>query len=141
MKLHFPGGKELPNAANGAWGKQVTDDADSSRIATVVDGNTATAQRIHQAAAQWPQANPEDFEHTGKRMYVDRASGVAYKRVHGAPLLSVGSDANRGITCFLVQGEELVFLQRADFNGALTVYHGEVIGMQVRTFVAGSGLL
>ena len=113
MKLHFPGGKELPNAANGAWGKQITDDADSSRIATVVDGNTATRGQIHQAAAQWPQGRSEDFEPVGKRMYVDRASGVSYKRVHGAPLLSVGSDANRGIVCFFIQGEELVFLQRA----------------------------
>jgi hypothetical protein len=141
MKLHFPGGKELPTAANGAWGKQVTDNADSSRIATVDDGNGATAERIHQAAAKWPQANPEDFERTGPRSYVDRASGVAYKRVHGAPLLSVGSDANRGITCFLVANEQLVFLQPADYDGRLRIHHGEVVGMQVPTFVAGSPLL
>ena len=141
MKLYFAGGKELPNAANGSWGMAVKDDADRSRIATVGDGNTATAGQIHQAAAQWPQASAEDFEHTGKRTYVDRASGVAYKRVHGAPLLSVGSDANRGITCFFVANEELVFLQPAAYDPALTTWHGPVVGMQVTTHDGGSALL
>ena len=141
MTLHFPGGKELSNAANGAWGKQITDDVDNSRIAEVNDGNTATREQIHQAAAQWPQANPSDFEHTGKRMYVDRASGVEYRRVHGAPLLSVGSDANRGITCFFVANEELVFLQPAAYDPALTTWHGPVVGMQVTTHDGGSALL
>ena len=113
----------------------------NSRVAVVVDGNGATAERIHQAAAQWPQANPADFEATGKRMYTDKASGVSYKRVHGAPLLSVGSDANRGIVCFFVENGEIVFLQRADFNAALTVNHGAVVGRQITMPVVGSPLL
>ena len=141
MKLHFPGGKELSNAANGASGKQITDDTDSSRVAVVGDGNTATREQIQQAAAQWPEASATDFERTGKRMYVDRASGVAYKRVHGAPLLSIGSDANRGISCFLVQDGELVFLQPADFNAALTVNHGGVVGVQLPTMHDGGSAL
>ena len=143
MKLHFPSGKELSNAYGGAWGREVkAEGGDSDIIAAVDDGNTATPARIQQAARQWPQARPEDFERVGRNGFRDLASGTEYKVVPGAVLLGVGSEAVRNISTFFVSDGRLTFLRRADIDPVLTVYHGEVIGREVTpTHAVGSGLL
>lgn len=142
--MKFPSGRKLiEQSYGGAWGREVkADDDGSGRLATVDDGNTATPQRIQQAARQWPQARPEDFEQVGKRLYRDKASGVEYASVGGAVLLGIGSEAVRNISTFFVSGGRLTFLRRADIDPVLTVYHGEVIGREITpTHSVGSGLL
>ena len=139
MKLHFPGGKELPIAANGAWGEEVkADGGRADRAGVVDDGNVAWPERVIDARRHWPEARAEDFEQTGKRMYVDKASGNEYRRPPGAPLLSVGTAVNTGISCFFVDASgEIVFLQPASYDPTVRVHHGPVVAMQIHT--AGGG--
>jgi hypothetical protein len=112
-----------------AWGQQLT--VDNSRDGYVDDGNIAWEERIAQARSQWPQASPEDFEKVGKRRWIDRATGIEYRQEPGAPLLTIGTDANRAISLFLVADGKLVFLSRADIPQGTYVRHGEFYGAQV----------
>ena len=42
-----------------------------------------------------------------------------YKALSGAPLLSLGAEPNRGVSCFFMQGNRLVFLRRSDYPEVL----------------------
>jgi hypothetical protein len=63
---------------------------------------------------------------TGKRTYVDRATGVEYAHVHGSPLLSLGETPNTVSVFFVDGGGKLVFLKRAEIPDASYVRHGEI---------------
>lgn len=111
MKL--PGRSELPPDPHG---RQIT--LDSSRAGTLDDGCNAYPERVAEAGRCWPEARASDFEQTGKRRFVDRATGRLYRRVPGAPLLAVGSEANRGISTWFVAGGTIVFLEPDGFPGS-----------------------
>ena len=123
----FPGRKQLdandPYSAI-ARGQQLS--PDTSREGVVDDGNVAWPERIEEAKRYWVQADPADFEKTGKRSYVDRASGIEHQALSGAPLLCVG-EATRGVACFLVEDGRLVVLRRSDFQNVLLGPTGYVI--------------
>jgi hypothetical protein len=53
---------------------------------------------------------PEDFERTGRRRYVERATGVEYDLCHGNPLLGDPEVAD----VFFAEDGSLWFLRRAD---------------------------
>ena len=106
--------------------------ADESRHGVVDDGNVAWPERIAEARRSWTEARAEDFERTAKRRYIDRATGRAYKAVTGAPLLSVGSEANRGISTFFVANGNLTFLQPCDLPEELHGPTGHVYAYEVK---------
>ncbi len=97
----------------------------------VDDGNVAWPERLAEARKQWAQGRLADFEPLGRRRWRDKASGVEYRQVHGAPLLSIGTDATRNISLFLVADGKLVFLARADAIEGTYVVHGEIYGAQI----------
>ena len=82
---------EYVDIYGGAWGREVK--ADDRRVGVIDDGNVAWEERVVEAPRQWPQGSPADFELVGKRRWRDRASGIEYRQAHGAPLLSIGTDA------------------------------------------------
>ena len=51
--------------------------------------------------------------------------------MHGAPLLSIGTDANRFISVFFVEAGKLVFLERADIDPGVFVHHGGFYGGEI----------
>lgn len=131
--MKFPGrGQRDDPYESVSWGGEVK--ADTSRAGVVDDGNIGWPERIREAERQWPRARAQDFERTSKRIYVDRATGAEFKSVSGAPLLSIGTPANDGISCFFVDGGgRLVFLLPSTFPEARTVHHGSVVGREVPT--------
>lgn len=140
MKFHFPGGKELSDSP-GAWGKEVRDDADNSRMPKSTTVTPHGRSESRRPSAQWPQARREDFEKIGKRLYRDRATGIEYMAVLGAVLLGIGTETTRNISAFFVDDGRLTFLRRADIDPVLTVWHGPVEGRQIiTTHGLGSGI-
>jgi hypothetical protein len=121
-------GKELTFYA-GVRGEELK--TDDSRAGHIDDGNIAYEPRVTEAARQWPRGRLEDFEPLGRRRWRDRGSGTVYHQVHGAPLLSVGTDATRNISLFLVVDGRLVFLERTDVPEAQVLWHGPVYGAEV----------
>ncbi len=117
------------DAYGGAWGQEIK--ADDTRQGVIDDGNVAWEERVVEARRQWPQGSASDFERVGKRRWRDMASGIVYRQAHGAPLLSVGTDANRFISVFFVESGKLVFLERADIDPGVFVHHGQYYGAQV----------
>ena len=113
----------------GVIGMQI--EADTTREGVIDDGNVAWPDRIFEARRQWPEARLEDFEKVGKRLWRDKASGVEYRQAHGAPLLDIGTDATRFISCFIIVGGSLVFLERSDIPQGRVLHHGEFYGAQV----------
>jgi hypothetical protein len=128
MSTSFPSGRDLPGSL-GVIGQEVK--TDDSRIGFVDDGNLAWPERITEARRQWPQASLADFEFLGKRLWRDRATGIEYREARGAPLLSIGTDANRLITTFFISQGRLVFMERTDVPAATVIHHGPVRGGQV----------
>jgi hypothetical protein len=70
----------------------------------------ATDGAIKFASRHWKQVQPEDFERTGRRRYVERATGVEYDLCHGNPLLGDPEVAD----VFFAEDGSLWFLRRAD---------------------------
>ena len=127
----FPTRGEPDDPRRGRLGQELA--VDDSRAGHIDDWLLAWPERVVEAERQWTRANPADFQKTGKRTYVDSATGVAFKQVHGTPLLSIGTPANDGISCFLVDGGRLVFLRRADLPWeSSNVSHGRLIAGEVR---------
>ena len=62
--LGYPEGRKLPGGPPGGW---------MGQLRTMPN---ATADTIKYASRMWTQARPEDFERTGHRRYVDRATGT-----------------------------------------------------------------
>ena len=56
----------------------------------------------------------------------------------GAPLLSVGAEQNRGVSCFIVRGDRLVFLRRSDFPEVIYGPTAFVISRQLEPTPAGA---
>ena len=117
-----------------SFGRKIT--PDTSRSGVVDDGNLAWPERVAEAARQWPQARPEDFDKVGKRLWRDKATGIEYREQHGAPLLSIGIDAVRFISVFFVLEGRLTFLARADVPEGVFVHHGSVTARQLDVQVA-----
>jgi hypothetical protein len=92
-----------------------------SVLAEATDDNVAAARRSLQ------QANPEDFETSG-RVWTDRGSGQRYRLVHSQPLASPKPDKIADI--FLVRDGYLVFLVRENRDDAETAELGAVGGRQ-----------
>jgi hypothetical protein len=113
-----------PGPDGDVWGMQLT--TDNSRDGVVDDGCIAFEERVVEASRQWPRGRLEDFEWLGKKTWRDRATQVEYVQVPGAPLLSIGTDANRHISLFLVANGKLVFLRRADVVEGTFVHHGPI---------------
>lgn len=117
-----------------AWGRKIT--PDGSRAGVVDDGNVAWPERVAEAARQWPQAQPEDFDKVGKRLWRDKATGVEYREQHGAPLLGIGTEAVRFISVFFVLDGRLTFLARADIHQGTFVHHGQVTAQKLDVQIA-----
>ena len=87
----------------------------------------------------WPQARAEDFEPVGKT-YIDRASGVAYRRVPGDPQL--GGAGREDIDVWFVShdplGDGIAYL-RADNNPGyvVSVVQGEIGGRPATSHEGG----
>ena len=89
--------------------------AESENVVTsepsfVDDGLLATDERLALARRHWIEAKAEDFEQTGQRKWVDRATGHAYRRVSGSPLFNAGEH----VDVWFHRHHELVFLARSD---------------------------
>jgi hypothetical protein len=114
--MRLPGRKELAAAdpyAGVARGEQVN--VDGSRHGTIDDGNVAWPERVAEARRCWPEARASDFQQTGKRRFVDRATGRAYRQAAGAPLLAIATESTRGISTWFVSGGSIVFLEPEDY--------------------------
>jgi len=94
------------------------------------------SSQVTSARRQWTEVPAEDFERVGRRRWRDRASGVEYRQAGGCPLLGVGTDSVRNISCFLVADDKLVFLARADIPEGTYVHHGEVTARQLDVQIA-----
>lgn len=131
--MKFPGRNQRgPGPYEGvAHGREIK--VDNSRDGYEDDGNVAWPEGIEEASRQWPRANADDFERTGKRTYTDRATGVEYVQVSGAPVLGIGTEATRFISVFFVDETvgRLIFLKRADVEERMFVHHGAVTSRQV----------
>jgi hypothetical protein len=113
-----------PRPEGDVWGMQIK--ADTTRAGVIDDGCVAWEERVVEASRQWPRGRLEDFEWLGKKTWRDRATQVEYVQVPGAPLLSIGTDATRDISLFLVVDGKLVFLRRADAIQGTVIHHGPV---------------
>ena len=80
----------------------------------------------------FPQANADEFEHDGK-IWRDRATGVEYVPVPGAPLAS-GHPKDLHIAAFIIVDGRLVFLRRRDDDGVERSVH---IGTATTTMIPG----
>jgi hypothetical protein len=137
--MQFPGRSQRPPDPYPVRGEQLK--PGENRDGVVDDGNVAWPERVEEARRSWPQARPEDFEKTGKRRYVDRATGVEYLRVPGAPLLSAGAEETRGATVFFVSPDNrIVLLRRADFPVELVGPTGYVTARKVTTGPSTGGI-
>ena len=105
--------------------------ADTTREGVIDDGNVAWPERVFEARRQWTQARPEDFVQVGKRLWRDKATGIEFRQAHGAPLLSIGSDAVRNISAFFILDGRLIFLERADLQDGLFVHTGQFYGGEI----------
>jgi hypothetical protein len=93
----------------------------------------ATDKAVANARRTWPEATAADFERTGK-LWVDKATGIAYRRVAGDP--EAGGTGRADVAVWFISGDELgdgiVYLQKADAPGsALTEEIGEVGGRRM----------
>jgi hypothetical protein len=88
----------------------------------------ATADTIKYAARTWTQVQPEDFERTGRRRYVERATGIEYDLVHGNPML--GDDPELA-DVFFAEDDALWFLRRADRSEVRSRVMGTMGAMRV----------
>lgn len=142
--MKFPGRRELAEQDPYiAWGQEVTADGGSAGRAGVIDdGLVAWPERVVEARRQWPQARAEDYEKIDRRVYVDRATGIEYRRPPGCPLLSVGTPVNAGIVCFFVDASgELVFLEPAGYDPTVRVHHGPIVQEVIPMTGGESGIL
>jgi hypothetical protein len=131
--MKFPGRSQREADQYGpAWGAKL--EADRSREGFVDDGLIAWPERIVDARRQWLEAQPDDFEQVGKRLYRDKASGIEYRHVSGSPLLTIGAPGSEGVSVFFVHGGKLVFLRWADLPIGTSVNHGPIIAMQLPTY-------
>lgn len=93
----------------------------------------ASAKTLEWARRTWTEAKASDFETVGK-LYVDKASGVAYRRVPGDPQL--GGAGREDVDVWFIShdktGDGLVYLRGADNPGSVvSVPQGEIGGRQV----------
>ena len=122
-------------------------DASNPRAGVEDDGNLAWPERREQARRLWTEADAADFEavdHKG-RIWRDLGSGIAYRALSGAPLLSVG-EPTRAVSCFFVLGDNpgrLVVLRRADYQEELRgpVQHVHARRVAGLPLVEGPGIL
>ena len=99
VPLGIPTGRKLPSGPPAGW------------VGEVRTMPRATDDTIRYAARLWPQVQPEDFDRTGKRRYVERATGIEFDVCHGNPLLG---DDPEAADYFFVEDDSLWFLRRAD---------------------------
>jgi hypothetical protein len=78
VELGYPEGRMLTGAAPSGW------------IGEVRAMTKATDDTIKYAERNWPRVQPDDFERTGRRRYVERATGVEYDLCHGNDASSAG---------------------------------------------------
>ena len=74
------------------------------------DGLVATDERLALARRHWIEGKSSDFEQIGQRKWVDRATGHAYRRVSGSPLLNPSTP----VDLWFRRHHELIFLARSD---------------------------
>ena len=76
-------------------------------------------------------SQPRRLRKVGKRRYIDKATGTEYLAARGAVMLNVGGEQNRGITCFMVTGGQLIFLRQPQFeeplHGATGYVHSQMV--------------
>jgi hypothetical protein len=81
--------------------------AGTMRVLPQADKDSITFARRH-----WPEAKEQDFERQGKA-WVDKATGVEYKRVRFNPLVTTDPKTT-GVSTFIVTDDSLIFLRKAD---------------------------
>jgi hypothetical protein len=92
--VKFPGRSQRgDDEYGGSWGGQL--EADTSRAGILDDGTVAWPERVIEARRQWLEAQPDDFEQVGKRLYPDKATGITCVHVRGAATLTIGAPASR----------------------------------------------
>ncbi len=116
LELGYPEGRKLPSPPAAGWHGEV-------RTST-----RATDDAIRYASRIWPRVRPEDFDRTGRRRYVERATGIAFDLCHGNPLLA---DDAAVADVFFAEDGSLWFLRRADRPEARSQYMGSMGGARV----------
>jgi hypothetical protein len=117
--MRLPGRRQLDGRdpyANVHGGQLETD---SGRHGTIDDGSNATEPRLELARRTWPEGKVEDFEKVGRRTYRDKASGALYESLRGAPMLCVGQEETRGVSCWFVSGGRITVLRPAGLGEPL----------------------
>jgi hypothetical protein len=120
-----------------ARGEQVT--LDTTRAGTIDDGSLAYEERILEARRYWPQGDAAAYEPLDRhgRRWRDRGAGAEFKALTGAPLLSAGEEATRGVACFLVHSGRLWFLRPADYPEELRGFTSTVRGQELTKATPG----
>jgi hypothetical protein len=111
----------------GVWGEEIR--ADTSRVGHVDNGLIAYPERLAVARKHWPEARRHDFEQSGRRRWIDRATGTTYRRDGGCGVLM--TPTLEAIDAWFVEGGEIVLLIRDDRAEASTVVHGEFYGAEI----------
>ena len=137
MNLPFAGRSQRPPDPHG---QRV--EADMSRSGTLDTGSNAWPERLLEARRAWPEARSEDFEQVDRRgrLFRDRATNTVYRRLSGAPILDIGSEATRGVSCFFVRGGEIIVLRPSDFPVELRGPSGGVYSQQLTAATPGPEL-
>jgi hypothetical protein len=110
FELGYPEGRKLPSGPPGSW------HGDLRALPR------ATDETIRFASRTWTQMRPKDFERTGRRRCVERATGVEYALCHGNPLLGDPEVAD----VFFAEDGSLWFLQRVDRPRVRSQWVGEM---------------
>jgi hypothetical protein len=114
--LGYPEGRKLPGGPPGGW---------LGEIRATPKANDAT---IKFASRTWKQRKAKDFERTGRRRYVERATGVEYELCRGNVMLG---DDPEAADCFFSEDGSLWFLRRADRSwGVRSEWMGEMGAVQ-----------
>lgn len=75
----------------------------------------ATPPALERARRTWPEARADDFDREGK-LFVDKATGTAYRRVPGDPQL--GGAGREDVSTWFIShddaGSGICYLQKAD---------------------------
>lgn len=87
-------------------------DGGQSGVGTIYSPDAATPERVAAARRHYKEAAWADFDER-EGYYVDRASGLLYRKVPGDPLLGFDRDSAKEISFFTItDAGQLLFLQR-----------------------------
>ena len=137
--MNFPGRSQRGPDPYPVHGGSV--DTNNPRSGVEDDGNIAWPERVAEAVRLWPQADAANFEALDPkgRRWRDKASGVEYRALSGAPLLA-SQEASRGASRFIVAGNRIFVLRPASYDEELRGPVSYVYGQQLSASTPGPEL-